>query len=183
MELEAVRARILAALKVVPFEDWPEDWWVEEAVRVIEAHRALAAYQRVYDVSTVGARVRTAREIVGLTQRMLGDRLDVKQRDISDWERGRRDMPAEVLPRLALCLGVAVRWLLDGGDEGGPPAPTGILRKQKLVNWAKRSWDTLRRHRARAELERLRGLRPPIRRPTKTAPQCPGSGEPGNPGT
>lgn len=166
MTLEEARRRIVEALEVVPCEGWPDDWWVSEAIRVIQAHQAIVSYRRVYDVSTVGARIRTAREVVGLTQLMFADRIGVKQRDVSRWERGQADMPAGLLVPLCLCLGVSRAWVLGDSDEGGPPLPGGILRRQKLVNWQQRSAKTQARYEARAELQRLRGLRPP-KRPKK----------------
>ena len=163
---EDVRRQIEDALGVSQV-----DWWLDEAVRVILAHRAFTHRRKIHDVSTVGARIRTAREVVGLTQHQLAARLGPSVRqgarkavvgwDVSSWEREKRDLPGEHLQGLCFALGVSQAWLLDGGDEGGPPLPGGILRKQKLVNWSHASQRQKRRAEARADLERLRGLRAP----------------------
>lgn len=161
--LEEARSRLEEALGVSGV-----DWWLDEAVRVVMAYRALCERRRVYDVSTVGMRIRTAREIVGLTQHALAARLGKNKRgktsigwNVSNWERGVQDLPAEFLRPLCTILGVTHAWLLGDSDEGGPPMPGGILRKQKLVNWSAKTIREKKRVWAKAELERLRGLRPP----------------------
>lgn len=185
--LEEGRALIEQALGVSDV-----DWWAEEAVRMILGYRAHVEKRRIYDVSSFGARVRTAREIVGLTQHQLARRLagktlpDGRRKPIvgwtvSAWERGRHGMPATHLPGLAMALGVSVAWLLGDSDQGAPPMPGGLLRRQRLVDWSHASMRVKKRAQARAELERMRGLRGP-KRAKKTAPQCSGIQEPENRG-
>ena len=169
--VEEVRARIIDALGFVPEIAADEDWWLTEGVRVILAYRAWQGGRRIYDVSTVGMRIRTAREVVGLTQRQLAARLDVRQESLSSWERGERDIPAAVFARLCLSLGVHEAWVLGDSDEGGPPVPKGVLRKQTLVNWRQADEKAKRKAVARAERERLQGIRPP--RPKRVAPELP----------
>lgn len=161
LTLEDVRARIIDALGFVPQIAADEDWWVTEAARVIFAYRAWQSGRRVYDVSTVGMRIRTAREVVGLSQGQLAQRLDVRQEYLSRWERGERDIPATVFSRLCLSLGVTEAWTLGDTEEGGPPLPTGVLRKQTFVNWRRADQKTKKKAERRAERERLQGLRPP----------------------
>lgn len=156
MNLEEVRARIEDAMGVKG-----EDWWLDEAVRMIECYRSVVEHRRVYDVSTVGARLRTAREIVGLTLCAQAERVGLLHQELSRIERGKRDCPAEVFARLCLSLRVTEAWVLGDSDEGGPPMPGGILRKQKYQSHQYRSKIRQKKLRAQAEIERLRGLRPP----------------------
>ncbi len=157
--IEEVRAQIEEALGVKDVE-----WWLEEAVRVIQAHRALVERRRVYDVSTVGARLRTAREIVGLSQDQLALRLKHPQWSITRIERGKADAPLDVFARWCLCVGITQAWALGDSDEGGPPMPGGILRKQKHIDHNKRTYREQKKVQAQHELERVRGLRPPRKR-------------------
>ncbi len=161
------------------------DWWLDEAVRMIECYRSVVERRRVYDVSSVGARLRTAREIVGLTLRAQARRIDCPHTQLSRYERDKADVPLEVFVRLCLSLKVTQAWVLGDSDEGGPPMPGGVLRKQKYVNYAERSYKEKKRARDRADLERARGLRPPKHAPYKAAPApslprqppCPRCGE------
>ncbi len=156
MTLEEVRARIEDAMGVKG-----EDFWLDEAVRMIECYRSVVERRRVYDVSTVGARLRTAREIVGLTLRAQAARIGILHTELSRIERGKRDCPAEWFTRLCLSLRISEAWALGDSDEGGPPMPGGILRRQKYQPHQYRSKIRQKKLRAQAEIERLRGLRPP----------------------
>lgn len=60
----------------------------------------------------VGARVATARESAGFTQRELGDRLGVSRSAITRIELGQRQLDALELARLADALGRSVEWFL-----------------------------------------------------------------------
>lgn len=162
MHLRDVQALIEEAL------DYRGEHWVEEAVRVIKAHRALVERRRVYDVSTTGKRLRTAREIVGLTQRQLAARLGIHHVNISDYERG-RDMPAALFARTCQVLGITQAWALGDSAQGGPPMPGAILRHQNVPDRHQRSAKERRAAIARCELDRLRGLRPPLRRTPQAA--------------
>ena len=155
MTLEEVRALLEAAM------GYAGEHWLEEAVRRLEAHRNISSFQRIYDVSTVGMRIRTAREVVGLTQAQLARRMGLHPWTVSNLETGRTHLDAAKVPGLAACLLVSRAWLLMESDEGGPPLPSRVLRKQHRVNWTKASGKEKKKARMKAELERLRGLRPP----------------------
>lgn len=165
MTADEVRARIEAALHL---DEPAGDWWLDEAVRRLEAYVGLQRKKRVYDVSSFGARLRTAREIHGLTQPRLGKLIDAHGFWISDWERGRHDMPIKYLRPISTALRVSEAWLLGDSTEGGPPMPGGIQRRQVIPNYVTLSRRRKRKDRARAELQRLRGLRPP--KPTPAPP-------------
>lgn len=155
MTLEEIRALLEEAM------GYRGEHWLEEAVRRLEAHRRAGSFRRLYDVSTVGMRIRTARECVGLTQAQLARRMGWHPWAVSNLETGRVMLDAKKVPGLAVCLMVTPKWLLMESDEGGPPLPSAVLRKQHRVNWARASGKEKLRARAKAELERLRGLRPP----------------------
>lgn len=158
MTAEQIRARIEAAL----FLDEPAgDWWLDEAVRRLEAYQGFLQHKRVYDVSCFGARLRTARQIHGITQPRLAKLIGVHGFAISDWELGKQDMPVKHLRPICTALRVSEDWLLGDSTEGGPPTPLGIQRRQAIPNYPYLSQQRKKKDRARAELERLRGLRPP----------------------
>src|SRR5262249_41242643 len=76
-----------------------------------KARRHLATW------AAVGAKVATARERAGLTQRELGARLGLHRSAITRVELGQRQLDALELARLAEVLGRSVEWFLTG-----PPA-------------------------------------------------------------
>lgn len=154
--LEEMRRRLEFAMDTGPRDDW-----FEEAERRLYADQNKRANKRMYDVSTVGARIRTGREIVGLTQKQLASRLGVHPWWVSNWERGTRDLHAAKLQGLCLIIACSQAWLLGESEEGGPPVPLRQLRKPHRPGWAHESNLTKQRARAKAELDRLRGLRPP----------------------
>lgn len=168
--LEEVRRQIEEALGMGSFPGW-----LDEACRRLELWRQMKGWSRIYDISTVGSRIRVARETVGLTQPQLADRMGVHPWTVSHWENGRMDLPAAKVPGLSKALKVRIPWLLMESDEGGPAMPKGIVRKQKRVNWNHLNNVTKARARAKAELERLRGVRGPYvpRESPKRAPDSP----------
>ena len=122
MDLEDVRARICAALET------PEDDWLAHAVRVIEAHQNMRRRAKIFDISTIGKRVRTGRSLAGMGQRDLARRVSLPQQTISDIERDRRAIPLPKIAGIAMSLGVKVAWLLTGEGPGGPRTHGSVLR-------------------------------------------------------
>lgn len=164
LTVEEVRRQLLEAM------DLPGDIdWLSEACRQIEAYRALLDRRKRYDVSTVAMRIRTAREIVGLTRCQLAHRIGYHHWSYVHVEEGRQNLPLVMVPRLARILAVSEAWLMMESDEGGPPTPGGILRKQVRVNWRKAKHHARKKAEAKAELERVRGLRPP--KPDRSKPK------------
>jgi transcriptional regulator with XRE-family HTH domain len=163
--LEEARARIEQALGFEQVE-----WWLDETIRIIQAYQAMLSRRRVYDISTVGARLRTAREVTGLSLAQYARRLNCSHRLLSTIELGKRDAPLELFARYCLSLGISQAWALGDSDKGGPPLPGGILRRQKSLNHTQRSNMLKKKAVARAELERLRGLRAPKEVRYKPAP-------------
>lgn len=67
-------------------------------------------------VPPIGERIRTARELKGLTQKDLGDILGVSAGAVANYENGNREPNLATVLRLADLFGVTTDWLL--GREG-----------------------------------------------------------------
>lgn len=155
--LEEAKRRLLEATGT---GDVP--WWFEEVLRRLWAYRGIVEKRRVYDISTPGMRLRTAREVAGWTLRQLGARTSTDFHALSEIERGERDCPAALFEKLCLTLRISPAWVLGDSEEGGPPCPqSGVMRRQFYPDWQHESRQVTARVKAKAELERLRGLREP----------------------
>lgn len=151
---DEARQRLLDAM-ALPDEE--HERWLEHAEQKLYAERARESpFRRQYDVSTLGARMRTARHVCGMGLAQAAIRMKVNPQYLSKWERGLRNLPASKLQTIAAVLGVKVRWLLGETEDGGPGLPREQLRKRITKNW-KRRQDILRqRCKVRAQLEQLR---------------------------
>ena len=69
----------------------------------------------------IGARLREAREIAGLTQGQVAKMLDLHRPSISEAEAGRRRVSAEELAQLSEIYGVRLDWLAGSEDEDADP--------------------------------------------------------------
>ena len=69
------------------------------------------------NVDQIGKNIRAFREKLGITQRMLSERIMVSFQAISAWERGTSVPDLENAIRLAECFGVSVDALLCHSDE------------------------------------------------------------------
>lgn len=67
-------------------------------------------------LATVGGRVRSCREKLGVSQRELASRCDISCGTISFLEAGRIDARGSTLLRLSRSLRVSVDWLLMGEE-------------------------------------------------------------------
>lgn len=67
-----------------------------------------------------GNRIRLARERAGLTQRQLGDKLNMPFQSISQWERGIRNPKLSTLEKMADALGITVSELIDNETSDVP---------------------------------------------------------------
>lgn len=165
-DLDEVRRRLIRAMDLN--EDVHEHW-LETAECQLEAYRHFCQKKRVYDISTTGARIRTAREVLGLTQEQVAQTLGISTGEVTRFENGKKPIRAERLMRLSRSLGVKDAWLLMESDEGGPALPTKVLRRQHLRNWQALSNKEKKKHKAKVELDRLRGLRTPDQKRPKGA--------------
>ena len=68
---------------------------------------------------SIGARIRIAREVRGLTQGQLGKAIGLTRTSIINIEQGRQGLPLHGFVRLADYLGVSFRLLLLGESERG----------------------------------------------------------------
>lgn len=66
------------------------------------------------DQAELGLRIRRARDRVGMSQEELARLVERDQKAISEYENGRRKLPATELPTFALVLGVPVSYFFEG---------------------------------------------------------------------
>jgi transcriptional regulator with XRE-family HTH domain len=82
---------------------------------------------------TVGARIRAARAVRGMTQADLATEVGVSRSAVAQWETERSGQVRGNLSRIAAVLGVSVSHLLQDGLAAGEPGPenateTALLR-------------------------------------------------------
>lgn len=174
--LDDVRRRLIDAMAL---PDAEHAHWLEIAEQKLYAERArLNPFKRMYDVSTVGARMRTARQVCGMGLAQAAIRMGVNPSHLSLWERGKRNLPANKLHVIALVLGVKLKWLLMETDEGGPPVPREQLRKRITQHWKDRQTALTNRAKARAEAAKLNRIyaRVKANRAAESAPKRPTEG-------
>ncbi len=87
--------------------------------------------------TSIGERLRAARENKELEQSTLSDRVGVAVRTLQRWEKGLQVPDSNYLLRLAKSIGVRPEWLLTGeGEMYPPPQATGKVipfHKEMLV--------------------------------------------------
>ncbi len=93
--------------------------------------------------STIGDRIREARENKGADQATLAGKVGVATRTLQRWEKGDQTPDGLALTALAKVTGVQPNWLLTGGGEMYPvpsrpdnvyPLPGASRRRTKLVD-------------------------------------------------
>ena len=62
----------------------------------------------------LGLRIRRARERIGMSQEVLAEQIERDQKAVSEYENGKRKLPATELPTLARVLGVPVSYFFEG---------------------------------------------------------------------
>ena len=72
------------------------------------------------DYVDMGKRVRKQRQLIGLTQQELAERIGVSTSFVGHVERGTRKASLETLVALSNALGVGVDYLLAGSLHNGP---------------------------------------------------------------
>lgn len=70
--------------------------------------------------TTLGERVREAREAIGLSLEEAAQRMAVKTMTLKSWETGKTQPRPNKLQMLAGVLGVPFSWLLEGGEQHDP---------------------------------------------------------------
>lgn len=71
------------------------------------------------DISTLGGRLRYAREAAGLTQSSVAAEFKISRVSVLQWEQNQTKPEADRFPILALLYGTTIDWLLD--SKGNPP--------------------------------------------------------------
>lgn len=118
-------------------------------------------------VEAIGSRIRTRRELLGIGQAELADRVKLRAQTVWRYEHGRAEPKATIMSAIARELQTTAKWLVAGDDvdagesgedrSGDPPYPAwaefvGSKQYQMAEPWM---------------LDNLRGLRvPPGHQPT-----------------
>ena len=81
------------------------------------------------DYVDMGKRVRKQRQLIGLTQQELAERIGVSTSFVGHVERGTRTASLETLVALSNALGVGVDYLLAGSLQSSPDEenPSGAM--------------------------------------------------------
>ena len=69
-------------------------------------------------IEQIGQRLKTAREVMDLTQSQLAHSANVDQSTLAHWERGKTRPSPEKVALMAPVLGVSEEWLLYGRGRG-----------------------------------------------------------------
>ena len=73
------------------------------------------------EYATLGDRIVSAREALGLSASQLSRRLGVKTATLEAWEADRSEPRANKLQMMAGVMNVSLVWLLSGEGAGAPP--------------------------------------------------------------
>lgn len=76
-------------------------------------------------------RLRDLREDRDLSQEQVAEYLGMKQPQYSRYERGLRDIPTDILIRLALFYGTSTDYILGLTNDSSPSPDQYVLNKQK----------------------------------------------------
>lgn len=134
----------------------PADDWVDQAERRLRAYANLQRRKKLYDISTVGTRIQTAREVMGMSRHQLAARLGVLGVNVHNWEKGKANLPARHLPGLCASCGVTQAWLTMESDQGGPPLPYEVIRRPKDPSFFANQRKKAAYAKARDELAKMR---------------------------
>jgi len=74
---------------------------------------------------SLGERIRKSRNMAGLSQSQLGDRIETDANTISRWERDSISPKAETIIKIAQALNTSVSYLL--GETDDPARPSSLL--------------------------------------------------------
>lgn len=74
--------------------------------------------------TSIGERLRSAREGKGLDQGTLADKIGIVARTLQRWEKGEQVPDGVSITRIAKATGVVPTWLLTGEGEMYPPPPS-----------------------------------------------------------
>jgi len=77
--------------------------------------------------STIGERLRRAREAKHLDQATLSEKVGIVTRTLQRWEKGEQVPDGLAITRIAKTTGVHPSWLLTGDGEMYPPRPGNVF--------------------------------------------------------
>ncbi len=85
----------------------------------------------------VGARIRSRRRQLGLTQEALAEAVDLTFQQVQKYERGANRVSASMLWEIAQKLDIPVAWLFEGlPDQPRPPSPeSDVLHQLGGTTW------------------------------------------------
>lgn len=66
------------------------------------------------DQAELGLRIRRARERIGMSQETLAEAVKRDQKAVSEYENGKRKLPATEIPLYASVLGVPITYFYEG---------------------------------------------------------------------
>lgn len=72
--------------------------------------------RRTLTLEEIGARIRSKRESLGMTQQELADMVNVTRNTISRYENGETEVGVITLKNIADALSITISWLLLGFD-------------------------------------------------------------------
>jgi transcriptional regulator with XRE-family HTH domain len=118
------------------------------------------------DLTSIGSRIKYARELKGITQEEMGAQLGVDRSHVSKWETLGVIPRGQTRLKIAECLNVSNEWLRTGEGTPEPPEPLdeksnpGNLEKlSDLIRWAIAQPDYFDIGNDIPEMKRLRKLR------------------------
>lgn len=88
------------------------------------------------DYVDMGKRVRKQRQLIGLTQQELAERIGVSTSFVGHVERGTRKASLETLVALSNALGVGVDYLLAGSLQSSPTRKTPPAPWTPIAAWS-----------------------------------------------
>jgi transcriptional regulator with XRE-family HTH domain len=139
--------------------------WLEKTEEALFGYLNWKEKRRLYpaDLSTVGGRIRCAREVVGISQESLAARIGLTGLQMSAIERGKANLRAEKIPGLCMALKISQGWLITGEGPGAPGVPGEVLRSMaspEYIRWVRRKKENAERKEKNARAaERLRQVR------------------------
>ena len=89
--------------------------------------------------STIGSRIRKARDLSGLTQEELGEKIGIGDKSVSAIERNLNYPSLETLCKISTVLGVSCDYILMGEEHGVTPTTFERIKYlspkyQKILN-------------------------------------------------
>lgn len=91
----------------------------------------------------IAQRLRTARELSGLSQGQAAKHLNMHRPTISEIEAGRRNVKADELAQFANLYGVEVSWLTNGEADGERASENILAAARELSSMSDGDLDTL----------------------------------------